>query len=92
MAPRTAEAKAAPAGAKDPDYPMIDNPEKLAKAALPACPICGRHATPEFKPFCTARCADVDLNRWLGGVYRVEVNDPEAEIETDFDPSPERLH
>jgi hypothetical protein len=34
----------------------------------------------------------VDLNRWLGGVYRVEVNDPEAEIETDFDPNPERLH
>jgi endogenous inhibitor of DNA gyrase (YacG/DUF329 family) len=71
---------------------MTNTPDKSAKPRLPACPICGRPATPAFKPFCTARCADVDLNRWLGGVYRVEVNDPEAEIETDFDPNQERLH
>ena len=71
---------------------MTNTPEKSPKPRLPASPICGRPATPKFKPFCTARCADVDLNRWLGGVYRVEVNDPEAEIETDFDPNPERLH
>ena len=71
---------------------MTNTPDKSPKPRLPACPICGRPATPEFKPFCTARCADVDLNRWLGGVYRVEVNDPEAEIETDFDLNPERLH
>jgi endogenous inhibitor of DNA gyrase (YacG/DUF329 family) len=71
---------------------MTNTPDKSAKPRLPACPICGRPSTPKFKPFCTARCADVDLNRWLGGVYRVEVNDPEAEIETDFDPNPERMH
>ncbi|WP_037452091.1 DNA gyrase inhibitor YacG [Skermanella stibiiresistens] len=59
---------------------------------LPACPICGRPADPQYKPFCTPRCADVDLNRWLGGVYRVEVDDPEAEIEDGFDGEPERLH
>ncbi|HTH16597.1 MAG TPA: DNA gyrase inhibitor YacG [Magnetospirillum sp.] len=36
------------------------------------CPICGKPPVEKFKPFCSARCADVDLHRWLGGVYRVE--------------------
>ncbi len=35
------------------------------------CPICGRPAAERLKPFCSKRCADVDLNRWLGGVYAV---------------------
>lgn len=46
-----------------------------------ACPICGGTAEPRFRPFCSRRCADLDLSRWLHGVYRVPVNDPEAEIE-----------
>lgn len=36
------------------------------------CPICKNQAIPEFRPFCSKRCADVDLHRWFGGVYRVE--------------------
>jgi endogenous inhibitor of DNA gyrase (YacG/DUF329 family) len=40
------------------------------------CPICGKPADEKFKPFCSARCADVDLHRWLGGVYRVESDEP----------------
>jgi uncharacterized protein len=43
------------------------------------CPICGKPAVPEFRPFCTRRCANVDLNRWLGGVYAVPVKDDEDE-------------
>ena len=35
------------------------------------CPICGRPATAEAYPFCSKRCADVDLNRWLSGVYAI---------------------
>ena len=35
------------------------------------CPICGKPATIEAKPFCSKRCADVDLHRWLGEGYRV---------------------
>jgi endogenous inhibitor of DNA gyrase (YacG/DUF329 family) len=46
-----------------------------------ACPICGRPSAPDHRPFCTRRCADVDLSRWLGGVYRVSVDDPEADVE-----------
>ena len=40
-----------------------------------ACPICGRPAVPGLRPFCSKRCADVDLSRWLGGVYRIESGD-----------------
>ena len=35
------------------------------------CPICGKPDTPEHRPFCSRRCADVDLGRWLTGQYRV---------------------
>ena len=35
------------------------------------CPICGKPQVAEFRPFCSARCADVDLNRWLTGSYSI---------------------
>ena len=46
-----------------------------------ACPICGKPVEPMFKPFCSKRCADVDLNRWLSGVYAVPVAEDEEEDE-----------
>jgi uncharacterized protein len=42
-----------------------------ASAKRPACPICGKPADAHYRPFCSKRCADVDLNRWLGGVYAI---------------------
>lgn len=33
------------------------------------CPICGKAMVARFKPFCSARCADIDLGRWLKGSY-----------------------
>ncbi|GJE75069.1 MULTISPECIES: DNA gyrase inhibitor YacG [Methylorubrum] len=36
---------------------------------VPPCPICGRPAQPDTKPFCSPRCADIDLGRWLGERY-----------------------
>ena len=45
------------------------------------CPICGKPAAAEFQPFCSRRCADVDLNRWLSGVYTVPVTEDEEEDE-----------
>lgn len=35
------------------------------------CPICGKAADPKYRPFCSRRCADVDLGRWLNGSYAV---------------------
>lgn len=37
----------------------------------PTCPICRRPAVAEFRPFCSRRCADVDLGRWITGQYVV---------------------
>ncbi|MGE5503171.1 MAG: DNA gyrase inhibitor YacG [Actinomycetota bacterium] len=39
------------------------------------CPICGKPATPKSNPFCSSRCAEVDLHRWLSGTYRVETDE-----------------
>jgi hypothetical protein len=35
------------------------------------CPICGKPVAAAFRPFCSARCKQVDLNRWLSETYRV---------------------
>ena len=34
-----------------------------------ACVICGKPRDPRYAPFCSSRCADVDLHRWLKGTY-----------------------
>jgi hypothetical protein len=41
-----------------------------AKPGRP-CPICGKPAADATRPFCSSRCRDVDLNRWLSGRYVV---------------------
>jgi uncharacterized protein len=51
------------------------------------CPICGKPGQPAFLPFCSSRCADVDLHRWLSGVYRVETPES-AEDERPEDGNP----
>jgi endogenous inhibitor of DNA gyrase (YacG/DUF329 family) len=40
-----------------------------ATSAGPSCPVCGKPRTEEYRPFCSKRCADVDLGRWLKGTY-----------------------
>lgn len=48
------------------------------------CPICKRATTAEYRPFCSRRCADVDLGRWLTGGYAIPGPD------SDEDPRPGR--
>ena len=43
------------------------------------CPICRKPMVEKFRPFCSRRCADVDLNRWLSGVYAVPVTENDDE-------------
>jgi uncharacterized protein len=43
----------------------------------PRCPICGAPTEPATRPFCSRRCADVDLHRWFSGRYAIPV------VETD---------
>ncbi|MFN3585738.1 DNA gyrase inhibitor YacG [Phenylobacterium sp.] len=44
----------------------------------PGCPICGKPVDPTYRPFCSKRCADVDLQRWLAGVYAVPASEDES--------------
>jgi uncharacterized protein len=37
----------------------------------PSCPICGKPAVERTRPFCSLRCAEVDLGRWFGEGYRI---------------------
>lgn len=51
------------------------------------CPICGKPVDPKYRPFCSKRCADIDLGRWLTGRYVIPGDAPEAaEEEPDDDP------
>ena len=43
------------------------------------CPICGKPSTQADYPFCSPRCQDIDLNRWLSDAYRIPTKEePEA--------------
>lgn len=33
------------------------------------CPICGKKPVAPYRPFCSKRCADIDLAHWLRGDY-----------------------
>jgi endogenous inhibitor of DNA gyrase (YacG/DUF329 family) len=45
----------------------------------PLCPICARAASAAAAPFCSVRCKDEDLRRWLVGAYRVPGSDLASE-------------
>lgn len=53
------------------------------------CPICAKPSQAEFVPFCSKRCADVDLGRWLKGNYLFPGEDGEAVIPAN-DSNPDR--
>ena len=46
---------------------------------MAGCPICSKATNAEFKPFCSARCREVDLNKWFSGSYAV----PAVELDDD---------
>ena len=52
--------------------------EAAPKKRLP-CPICSAPSEPKFQPFCSHRCADVDLSRWLRGGYAIPVSEDDDE-------------
>ena len=43
----------------------------MTGASRPPCPICRKPAVADYRPFCSKRCADVDLQRWFSGAYAV---------------------
>lgn len=53
---------------------------------MAACPICGKAAEPNYRPFCSRRCADVDLQRWLVGGYSIAGTPAEEADDEPLDP------
>jgi hypothetical protein len=49
----------------------------------PRCPVCGKPRKEAYRPFCSRRCADVDLQRWLAGIHRISGDEQTSEDETD---------
>ena len=48
-----------------------------------ACPICGKPSQQKFHPFCSARCADIDLGRWVSGAYVIAGGQTDADEDGD---------
>jgi uncharacterized protein len=61
---------------------------KAHKPSSKLCTICGKPVEERFKPFCSARCADVDLNRWLSGRYVIPGAEAPEDDEERAGPSP----
>lgn len=67
-----------------PGNPAAEKPAPESAAPLPRqrpCVICGKLALPKYRPFCSPRCADIDLGRWLKGAYVL----PGAPLDEDED-------
>ena len=67
---------------KEDGNPKNDSPKNAAGPEAgkgPRCPICGKPRHPDYRPFCSKRCADVDLGRWLTGSYAIPVREEEDE-------------
>ncbi len=73
-------------GPRDVDIVMKpDRPVPLRAVRIQAqCPVCGKPGDEKYRPFCSKRCADIDLGRWLKESYRVPTDETPADGE---DPS-----
>ena len=50
------------------------------------CPICRKETDPKSRPFCSRRCADIDLGRWLTGAYAIPAEEDERPYEAETPP------
>ena len=48
---------------------------KVAKIHKTICPTCKKPSIEPYIPFCSKRCSQIDLNRWLGEKYQININD-----------------
>ncbi|NJM33888.1 MAG: DNA gyrase inhibitor YacG [Rhodomicrobium sp.] len=62
---------------------IADKASESSKRTIAQCPICSRPRVLAYRPFCSKRCADVDLGRWLNGNYFIEGT---ADAEEDGEP------
>jgi endogenous inhibitor of DNA gyrase (YacG/DUF329 family) len=57
-----------------------------------SCPICGKPVVAAYRPFCSRRCADVDLGRWLTEGYRIPAESEEEAEDGSEDGTPPKAH
>lgn len=55
------------------------------KATSSTCPSCNQSGVVEFRPFCSLRCANLDLGKWLDGAYVLPGSERPGTPETDDD-------
>ncbi|MEP3848176.1 MAG: DNA gyrase inhibitor YacG [Paracoccaceae bacterium] len=48
------------------------------------CPVCNSDVDQKYRPFCSRRCADIDLAKWMNGGYAIPSQDPD-DIEAALD-------
>lgn len=67
--------------------PKSPAPHRASRRNGGKCPICGAPSQAKTRPFCSTRCAEIDLGRWLQGSYRIptEERPPEGEAPTEED-------
>ncbi len=53
---------------------------------LATCPICGHDTVPLLRPFCSKRCADIDLGRWFSGQYRTPSRRSDGDTDEEEEP------
>ena len=61
---------------------MLKPEQKSRKTVTLSCPICNKSSNERFRPFCSKRCADVDLSRWLNGHYAIPVVEEDGGLPT----------
>jgi endogenous inhibitor of DNA gyrase (YacG/DUF329 family) len=48
-----------------------------------SCPICAKETVARYRPFCSKRCADIDLGKWMQGDYAIASEEPMNESEAE---------
>ena len=51
-------------------------PEPVRLRPKRPCPVCHKSSQQKYHPFCSDRCAQIDLHRWLGGTYAIAAEEP----------------
>jgi endogenous inhibitor of DNA gyrase (YacG/DUF329 family) len=52
----------------------------VTQTSIRPCPICSKPEAQQFRPFCSRRCADVDLSRWLKGNYAIPADEKVPDV------------
>lgn len=61
-----------------------------ARSSSSRCPVCKKTSTEKYRPFCSKRCADVDLGKWLGERYSIPAMDSDLpDLPEEFIDEPE---